>query len=165
MENRGDDKLRSLLKRFELQTPPPTFTGEVLREIEAMADDKVYSSSRLKVMLQKNVGHLPSNEFTYKVLNKVREQSHAPYPPIIPKKAWGLIAAFIVICIMVALVKEPLGDTTSVLRYLPVGDYLSRLTVHLVEPLFYAAVIIVSAGLLLLLDHFINKRLRSRRAS
>jgi hypothetical protein len=162
MENRGDNKLRSLLKKFEIQAPPPTFTEEVVREIKAMADEKVYASARLKTMLQKNVGRLPSTEFTYKVLNKVREQSHAHYPPIISKRTWGLIVAFMVICIIVALVKEPLGNTTSVLRYLPVGEYLSRLTVHFVEPLFYSAVIVVSAGLLLVLDYFISKRLRSR---
>ncbi|HEX6889769.1 MAG TPA: hypothetical protein VF141_03735 [Chryseolinea sp.] len=164
MENRGADKLRSLLKRFEIQAPP-TFRGEVMREIEAMADDEVYAGARLKAMLKKNAGHSPSTEFTYQVLNQVRGQSRAAYPPIIPKRTWALIVTFLVICVAVALVKDPLGGNTSVLRYLSVGDYLGNLTLRFVEPLFYSAVIIVSAGLLLVLDHFINKRLRSRPAA
>jgi len=163
MANRGDDKLRSLLKKFEMQTPPPSFTNEVVREIEAMADERVYASARLKIMLQKNVTQLPSNEFTYKVLNNVREQSRIPYPPIIGRKTWALIAVFLVACVMVALTMEPLDDTHSVLNFLPLGKYVSNLTLHFVEPLFYSSVILVSVGSLLLLDHVISKR-RSRRS-
>ncbi|HMG91554.1 MAG TPA: hypothetical protein VK589_15965 [Chryseolinea sp.] len=164
MENGGHNKLRSLLKKFEIRTPPPTFTGEVVREIEAMADDKVYASARMKGMLQKNVAHSPSAGFTYKVLNHVREQSHAPYPPIIGKKTWGAIVAFIVVCVMVALMKEPLDANNSVLRYLPVGEFLSSLTRQFAEPLLYSAVVILSAGLLLGLDYLIGKGRRSRRS-
>jgi hypothetical protein len=163
MESRGDDKLRSLLRRFQLQTPPPTFTGEVLREIEAMADDKVYANASVKAVLQKNVSAVPSNEFTYKVLNKIREQPTALYQPIISKKTWALILVFVVICLIVALGKESVGSTgTEQHYYILVGAYLSNLTLRFIEPLFYSGVIILSAGLLLSLDYFITKKVRSR---
>lgn len=163
MKNRGDDKLRSLLKRFELRTPPQTFTGEVLREIEAMADDEVYANSSLKSVLQKNVSPVPSNEFTYRVLNKIREHPTASYQPIISKKTWALIVAFLVICVIVALGKENAGGTgTGQHYYILVGAYLSNLTLRFVEPLFYSGVIVLSAGLLLSLDYLIGKKLRSR---
>jgi hypothetical protein len=163
MESRGDDKLRSLLRRFQLQTPPPTFTGEVLKEIEAMADDKVYANASLKAVLQKNVSAQPSHEFTYKVLNKVREQPTASYQPIISKKAWALIVVFIFICLIVALSKGSAGSSgTGQHYYILVGAYLSNLTLRLIEPLFYSGVIILSAGLLLSLDYFIAKKVRSR---
>jgi hypothetical protein len=164
MENKGADKLRSLLKRFEIQAPP-TFTEEVMGDIEAMAEEKVYVPARLKGILKKNVERSPSAGFTYQVLNQVRGQSRAPYPPIIPKRTWAMIVAFLVTCVTVALVKDPLEGNTSVLRYLPVGEYLSNLTLRFVEPLFYLAVVIVSAGSLLVLDHFLSKRRRSRRTS
>lgn len=163
MENRGDDKLRSLLRRFQLQTPPPTFTGEVLKEIEVTADDKVYANSSLKAVLRKNVSVVPSNEFTYKVLNKIREQPAALYQPIISKKAWAIIGVFIVICLIVALNKGSAGSTgTEQHYYILVGAYLSNLTLRFIEPLSYSGVIILSAGLLLSLDYFIGKKLRSR---
>ena len=163
MESRGDDKLRSLLRRFQLQMPPPTFTGEVLKEIEVMADDKVNANASLKAVLQKNVPALPSNEFTYKVLNKIREQPMSLYQPIISKKTWALILVFVVICLIVALGKESAGGTgTEQNYYILVGAYLSDLTLRFIEPLFYSGVIILSAGLLLSLDYFIAKKVRSR---
>ena len=163
MESRGDDKLRSLLRKVQLQTPPPTFTGEVLREIKAMADDKVYANASLKTVLQKNVSAVPSHEFTYKVLNRVREQPSAPYPPIISKKTWALIVVFMFICLIVALSKGSSGSTgTEQHYYILVGAYLSNLTLRFVEPLFYSGVIILSAGLLLSLDYLIGKKVRSR---
>jgi hypothetical protein len=161
MESRGDDKLRSLLKRVQLQTPPPLFTGEVLREIEAMADDKVYTNAGIKAVLQENVSAAPSNEFTYKVLNKIREQRTASYPPIISKKTWAIIVVFIVICLVVG--KEGAGGAgTEQHYYILVGAYLRNLTLRFIEPLSYSGVIILSAGLLLSLDYFIGKKLRSR---
>ena len=163
MENRGDDRLRSVLRRFQLQMPPPTFTGEVVREIGAMADDKVLAEASLKAALQKNVTPVPSNEFTYKVLNKIRKQPTASYPPIISKETWALIVGFIVISLIVALGKESAGVTgTGQHYYILLGAYLSDLTLRFVEPLFYSGVIILSAGLLLSLDYFIGKKLRSR---
>jgi len=163
MENRGDDRLRFVLRRFQPQTPPPTFTGEVLREIEAMDDDYVFADASLKTALQKNVTPVPSNEFTYKVLNKIREQPTASYPPIIGKKTWAFIVGFIVISLIVAFGKESDGVTGTEQHYfILVGAYLSDLTLRFVEPLFYSGVIILSAGLLLSLDYFIGKKLRSR---
>jgi hypothetical protein len=163
MANRGDDRLRSVVRRFQLQTPPPTFTGEVLREIEAMDDDKVFADGNLKAALQKNMTSVPSNEFTYKVLNKIREQPTASYPPIISKKTWAIIMGFIVISLIIALGKESAGVTgTGQHYYILVGAYLSDLTLRFVEPLFYFGVIILSAGSLLSLDYFIGKKLRSR---
>ena len=163
MDSKGDDKLRSLLRRFQLQTPPPTFTGEVIREIETMAKGKVYANASLKAVLQKNVSVVPSNEFTYKVLNKVRQQPTALYQPIIGKKTWALIVVFIVVCLIVALGKESaVGTGTEQPYYILVGAYLSNLTLRFVEPLFYSGVIILSAGLLLSLDYFIGKKLRSK---
>ena len=163
MESKGDDKLRSLLRRFQLQTPPPTFTVEVLRDIEAMDDNKAYANASLKAVLQKNVSVVPSNEFTYKVLNKIREQPTALYQPVISKKTWAFIVVFIVICLIVALGKESAGGAgTEQHYYILVGTYLSNLTLRFIEPLFYSGVIILSAGLLLSLDYFIGKKVRSR---
>ena len=165
MGTRGDNKLKSLLKSYEIHTPPPTFTNEVVREIEAMAEDKVYASAEMKSMLQRNVVSTPSTEFTYKILNKVREQPSTSYPPIISKKAWALIFAFLVVCVTFAFIGEPLGNTTSVLHHLPVGEFLSKLTLSFGEPLFYSVIVIVSSALLLALEYFISKRWRSRRSS
>jgi hypothetical protein len=165
METRGNNKLKSLLKSYEIKTPPPAFTDEVVREIEAMSDDKVYASGILKGMLQKNVVHSPSTEFTYKVLNKAREQSTASYPPIIGKRAWALIAAFVVVCVIVAFIKAPSVEANSLLPDLSLGEFLSKVTLTFVEPLFYSAVILASATLLLAMDYFITKWRRTRRSA
>lgn len=164
MGTRGDNILRSLLKSYEIKTPPPTFTDEVVREIEAMAGDQVYASASLKGALKKNVAQSPSTEFTYKVLNKIREQPHASYPPIIGKKVWAFIITFLIACVISAFTIEPPDDAGSLLNYLPVGEFVGKLTLHFGEPLFYSAIIIVSATLLLALDYVIKGRSRTGRS-
>ena len=163
MGNRGN-RLRSLLRKFELQSPPDDFTEEVIGEIDTMAGDKVYTNNRLKAILSKNLTAVPSAGFTYSVLNQVRHQGHANYPPIIGKKVWASIITFVVVCVIVSLSVKEEGGQVSQLFIIPLGDYVSTLTTNLMEPLFYLGLIVLSVSLLLLIDHFFRRILRSGRA-
>ena len=156
--------MRLLLRRFELKTPPQEFTDEVMKEIKAMADDKAYSGSRLKTILKRNVSVEAPSNFTYKVLNSIREQPHNLYPPIISKRVWGLIMVFVVVCLIVAVVNERAGETsTDPYFYISVAEYLRNFTLRFIEPLYYLGVIGVSAVLLLVIDYFLRRKLRAGR--
>lgn len=160
MGNRGD-KLRLLLKRFELRTPPQEFTDEVMKEIKTMSHDEVYADAGLKSLLKTNVSVEVPAGFTYKVLNKVREQPRVPYPPIIPKKVWGLIVVFVIVCLIVAIITERTGSpSTEPYFYISVAEYMSNLTIRFIEPLFYLGLIFLSGTLLLVIDNFFRKKLR-----
>ena len=162
MGNR-EDRLRSLLLKFELQSPPDDFTEEVIREIDAMASDKVFTNQKLKAVLSKNLTTAPSTAFTYSVLNRVRHQGQSQdhYPPIISKKAWASIITFVMVCLMVSLNVNGDGGQVTELFLSPLGNYLSTLTANFLEPLFYLGMIVLSVGLLLLIDYFFRNILRS----
>ena len=164
MGNRAD-RLRSLLRKVELQSPPDDFTEEVIREIDAMARDKVYTNQKLKAVLSKNLTAAPSTGFTYSVLNQVRHQGQSQdhYPPIISKKAWASIIAFVMVCLIVSLGVNGEDGQVTELFLTPLGNYLSTLTANLLEPLFYLGMITLSIGLLLLIDYFFRNVLRSGR--
>ena len=157
------DRLRSLLRKFELQSPPDDFTEEVMRDIDAMAGDKVYTNQKLKAVLSKNLTATPSTGFTYSVLNRVRHQGHSQdhYPPIISKKAWASIVAFVTVCIITSLGVNGEGGQVTELFLTPIGNYLSTFTANLLEPLFYLGMIVLSVGLLLLIDYFFRNIPRS----
>ncbi len=157
------DRLRSLLRKFKLQSPPDDFTEEVIREIDAMAGDKVYTNQKLKAVLSRNLTTSPSTGFTYGVLNKVRNQGQSQdhYPPIISKKAWASIIAFVTVCLIVSLSVNGEGGQVTELFLTPLGNYLSALTSKLLEPLFFLGVITLSVALLLLIDYFFRKIQRS----
>lgn len=159
-------KLRSLLRKFELPSPPDDFTEEVIKEIDAMAGEEVYVNQRLKVVLTKNLIAEPSVGFTYSLLKQVspQGQSQDHYPPIISKTAWASIVVFVVVCLIVSLSLNEGGGQVKELFVTPVGNYISALTTNLLEPLFYLGVITLSVALLLLIDHFFKKNLRSGRA-
>ena len=159
------DRLRSLLRKFELQSPPDEFTEEVIREIDAMAGDKVYSNQKLKGVLRNNLTVTPSTGFTYRVLNQVRHhgRSQDHYLPIISKKAWASIITFVMVCLIVSLSVNGEGGQVTELLLSPLGNYLSTLTLELLEPLFYLGVITLSVGLLLLIDYFFRNIQRSGR--
>lgn len=158
------NRLRSLLRKFELQSPSDDFTEEVIKEINAMAGDTVYTNKRLKATLSKNVTAMPSTGFTYSVLNQVSHQSHANFPPVISKKVWASVIAFVVFCLIVSLSVKEEGRQVSELFLIPLGNYVTTLTSNLREPLFYLGVIVLSVSLLLLIDYFFKKIMRSGRA-
>ena len=160
MENRAN-KFRTFLKKYELQTPADDFTEEVMKEISMHVDDKVYTTSRLKAVLSRNLKVEPSTGFTYTVLNKVKNQSNANYPPIISRKAWALIIAFLVICLILSVDVNGNSGQITELFLIPLGKYISTFTSSLLEPLFYGGIIILSAGLLLLIDYWFKKIVRS----
>jgi hypothetical protein len=152
-----------MLRKFELQSPPHDFTDEVIREIEAMSGDKVYSNQKLKALISKNLTAGPSTGFTYSVLNQVRPQGRRQdhYPPIISKKAWASIIAFVTVCLIVSVGLNGEGGQVTELFVTPIGNYLITLTSKLLEPLFYLGVITLSVGLLLLIDYFFRNIQRS----
>jgi len=160
MENRSD-KLRALLKKYEMQRTADNFTEEVMKEIIANVDDKVYTTSRLKAALSRNLTDEPSTGFTYTVLNKIKNQRNANYPPIISRKAWALIIAFLVICLILSVDVNGNSGQVTELFLIPLGNYISTFTSNLLEPLFYVGIITLSAGLLLLIDYWFKKILRS----
>lgn len=161
MADKRNDKLKLLLRRFQLQTPPDGFTEEVMKEIEFIADDKVYADSRLVELLQKNVSAEPSAGFTFKVINKVAQQSQGSYPPIISKKVWIAIVVFVSLCLMVSVINEPAGSSpTDGYFSIPLADYLGNLTAKFIDQLFYLVVILCSVTLLLTLDHYFRRKLR-----
>ena len=161
MANKQNDKLRLLLRRFEMQKPPPEFTGEVMKEIESMADDKVYADTRLVELLQKGKSAEPSPTFTYKVLNKVREQPRNSYPPIISKRVWISIVAFVVFCLIVSITNEPARNLATDHFFLPpLADYLGNLVGKFIEQQFILAVIFFSITPLLAIDYYFRKKLR-----
>ena len=163
MANKVDNKLRSLLRKYEFPTLPEDFTVEVIKEVEGITEEKVFASPKLKAALQKNVLAEPSNEFTYKVLNRVREPQPLDYPPVIGKKVWISIGIFAALCIIVAFFYESGTEPVNGFYfYIPIADYLNKLTTGLIETLFYVGVIVLSSGLLLLFDHFFQRKLRSK---
>jgi hypothetical protein len=131
-----------------------------------MADDKVYTNQKLRALLNKNLTAGPSARFTYSVLNQVRPQGQSQdyYPPIISKKAWASIIAFVVVCLIVSLGLNGGGGQVTNMFVTPVGNYLSSLTTNLLEPIFYLGVITLSVSLLLLIDYFFKRIIRSGRA-
>ena len=163
MKNRGD-KFRALLKKYDFQSLPDDFTEEVIQEINANAD-YVSADSRLKSVLGKNLAAEPSTGFTYSVLNKVKDDGPVKYPPIINNKAWALITVFIVVCIILSGDMNDSRGPMNELLLLPLGNYLSTFTAKLLEPLFYVGVIVLSGGLLLLIDYLLKKVLRSNTSA
>ena len=161
MAKRQNDKLRLLLRRFEMQKPPANFTHEVMKEIESMADDKVYADTRLVELLQKGANAEPSAGFTFKVINKVREQPMGSPPPIISKKVWISIAAFVVFCLIVSISNEPAGNPATNQYFLPpLAAYLGNLAGKFIEQQFYLVVIFFSVLPLLAIDYYFRKKLR-----
>jgi hypothetical protein len=162
MAHRRDETLRSLLKKTELPQTPAQFTSEVMREIEAMAHDEVYTDSTLKSALQRNSPVMPAADFTYKVLNRTRHPLPAPvYPPVIGKKIWIAVGLFVLTYIIAAIAMGRGTSGHTDLPYtIPITSYVRNFTVTFSEPLSYLGLILFTACLLLGLDYFFKKRSR-----
>jgi hypothetical protein len=52
MGSRAEHKLKLLLKKVELQTPPENFTAAVMKEVEATAEDRLFSTPGLVALLR-----------------------------------------------------------------------------------------------------------------
>ena len=165
MAHRRDETLKSLLKKAGLPKPTAEFTGEVMREIEAMAGDEVYTSPTLKAALQRNAPVMPAADFTYKVLNRSRHQLPAPlYPPIIGKKIWAAVGVFVLAYVIAAIAMGGGSGAHTDLPYATsIATYIRSLTINFRESLSYLGLIIFTACLLLSLDYFFKKRSREGR--
>jgi hypothetical protein len=158
MGNKKRDRFRLLLRKYKLQSPPDEFTSEVIREIESMAGHEVYADETFLSVLKGNAPATPSSSFTYRVLNKTRKQTTVSVPPVITKKGWALIVGFVGICLIAAILMERSELQSSTTRYsIPVAEYLSNLTITIIEPLFYLAITIASACTLLWIDYVLTR--------
>ena len=161
MASKAENNLRSLLSKTELLAPPQHFAEEVMREIEAIAEDNVYADAKLMTMLREQGLRAPAKDFTYKVLKQLRQQpSHRIDQPIISKAAWAIIALFVVIYLIIALVTGvDSGTTTKQHDFISIGKYLSDVFSRFRETFLFLVVIACSTIVLLSADYFFKRKI------
>ena len=164
MGSRAEHKLKLLLKKVELQTPPENFTAAVMKEVEATAEDKVLSSPALVALLRKQDLPAPSEDFTDHVMNHVREVPSGIGQPLISKGAWVFIVLFVFINLIIAIAggEEP-GTSTRQFDLTSIGKYLTEVFLHFRETLFYLGIIVLASAVLLTMDYFFKRKLLSPR--
>lgn len=155
MGNR-EDRLKGILKRIHGVKLSNDFTAEVMREIDSMAEEKVYADEKIKTLLKNSASPAPSNAFTYKVLNAIREKTPAEHKPIISKGVWAGIISFVTLCIVMALMSGNGDASPEQLHVMSLGNIFGSHT----EIISYLAIALTSGSLLLLLDYFLNKPAR-----
>jgi hypothetical protein len=163
MKKKSDHILRTLLSQCLQQDPPPHFTEDVMREIEAMEADRVRADIDLLIMLKKSATAAPSKAFTHSVLKKIREPEPAIYKPVISANAWRLIVASLLTFIILALTGQ--SSTDSAFFSNPIAEYLSDALLTLNESLVYFEIVAVAGSGLLLLDYFLTMRPKANLVS
>jgi hypothetical protein len=161
---RKDEKLKSLLRKMEVSEPRDSFTDDVAKEIEAIVQNKSLANDNLKYLLQKHALTMPPSDFTYKIVNRVRNHSTLPvYKPVISNRAWFIIALIVIVFSVEAIVNKPVAEVSGIsLYFISFGRYLSSLSLQFFEPLFFLGIIVLSASLLLTLDFAFYRKYNSK---
>jgi hypothetical protein len=161
MATRKDDRLKRLIQTLEPDKPAPDFIGRVMQEIRMEQQEEL--NPALKAVLQGNVVEKPTVDFTSVVIAQIAAMDQQlAERPIISKRAWYAIAAFVV-GVMVAI-----GFTSGTASLPPnsatlsIGRIGNSLTVFFVQvkaipPLYILTFIAIS--LLLLLDYLLKEKM------
>ena len=164
---RKDEKLKSLLRKMEVNEPPDPFTDEVMKEVEAIVSNRMLINDNLKNLLKEHVLTTPPADFTYKILNRTRNHSTVrAYKPVISSRTWCIIALIIFVFSFESIVSKPASEVSGIAVYLiSLGGYLNSLSIRFFEPLFFLGIIVISASLLLALDFAFYRKHNSRQIS
>jgi len=167
MATEKDDRLKQLIQTLESDKPAPDFTGRVMQEIRT--EQEAVISPALKALLQGNAVEKPASDFTTVVMAQVEEMNQQlDEEPIISKRAWYAIAAFVV-AVMVAIgftsgsaSPPPNSVTLSVGR---IGNSLTTIfaQVKAIPSLFVITFIAIS--LLFLLDYLLKDAEPGKKSS
>jgi hypothetical protein len=110
-----------------------------------------------------------SPDFTARIMNLVNEnpmKAENAFKPLLSKGAWMLIVLGFMLLTVISRFAVPSDKATEITffdRFKPALDFVNGIHFSLkIAPnsLMLATIIMASAGLLLLLDYFLNKRLR-----
>jgi len=160
MNNQKEDRLRKLLQRVELNNPSPSFTEEVMKEVQT----EVAFNPLLKSILKNAFIEEPGENFAQGVMNQLEisdfkraEQS------IISKRTWLIVSGLGVLLVMIALFR-PRENNPSVPSYFnefknslhPILTYLDTIP-------SISLICLISVSGLLWLDYFLKEKLSGLR--
>ena len=155
-EGKNIDKL--IKQNLNIEKPSLDFSNKVMYQVKAfeLKKERAFSS-----LIQKNQLETPSIDFTSNVMSVIYQDSKVSvYTPVIGKKAWFLIASFILILLSYTIFNLEVTQPyfTGLDKYIPSYDLdLSfNLPPILTSPLF--AISIFALSLLLFLDYFVRNR-------
>jgi len=164
MASSKDEKLKSLLKNVELPKPSVQFKAEVMDGIQALEEKESFADAELKTLLRgKALVNAPTS-LAFQVLNKVRGQrpSATLYRPVISRKAWVGIAAFVVFLVVMALANGQQEAFVGKPRYtLSIAEYIFAFLSRYREEIFMSVAVAWCAIFLLVFDHWLSRKERS----
>ncbi|MFH1320423.1 MAG: hypothetical protein ABII90_07210 [Bacteroidota bacterium] len=162
----NDDLLRKFFRETGMEKPSRDFTSRIMNRIE---QSETVKDSITQGILQKAGTESPSAHFTRNVMQQVSAPSESfarLYEPVISKKGWYMIAAFIMIVTGIGFlsnntsspVDKVTGGAISIVKlYMDtaLSSFNSIMTnFNFSLPLLTSLMVI---GLLLLLDRLINR--------
>ena len=155
-EDKNIDKF--IKQNINIEKPSLDFSNKVMSQVKALElkKEKAFSS-----LLQKNLIETPSLDFTANIMSAINQDSKASvYIPVIGKKAWLLIASFVLVLLSYTIFNLELTQPyfQDLDKYIPSYDldFSIVLPPLLTSPLFAISIFALSS--LLFLDYFIRNR-------
>lgn len=158
MEDDFKDLDEFLRKSLEVETTSLEFTDAVLERIKAIESTK---EKALHSLLQKHGTEIPSEDFTYKVMQQVNKHAELrAYQPVITKKAWVFILLVLLATISYTLVKSDTPKNQSSILYSYLSSFEKIFTFEvptiLTSPIFALSLFALSS--LLSIDYFLKNK-------
>lgn len=163
MKNNKKDIFRKVIRQAEADKPGVDFTDLVMMEVFAEARHEIVINPTLKSLLQKQPVETVSTDFTAQVMAQLDPGGQEiEYEPVIPAKAWYVIAAVILLFTSFFALQ---GGTKSAQQTINYPDKISSALNYFaaISPLYFLTLLMIS--LLLFGDYFLNHQIFNKKHS
>ena len=163
MSKKSDKHIKNIISQVEIDKAPLDFTSNVMQDVFVSSNETALKDPVLTSLLKRTNSEVPSQEFVSSIMNQVETPIDFKYQPLISKKTWFVISAFLVGFIVIAFLidtpKESAASITKASLYLSsMTNLISNSLKELTEsPLLIIS--IFSLSILLLLDTYFKGRI------
>jgi len=160
MKNEKEENFRKLIEA-SLEQPPTGFTEQTMNLVQAEARQAIENEMAVQALLrQPGLVERPSPDFSRLIMGEVEVLQATKAEPIVPKRAWYLVAASVVLMILGCfLIFTPATTlpTPSGMDILLIGITGQLEGIPVLYPLT-----IIAVSLLMLGDYFLRPRIINR---
>lgn len=158
MKNDKEDTFKQLIQQAALEQPSAEFTESTMNLVRAEARQAAVNETAVQALLrQPSLVEIPSPDFSRRIMGEVAAFQAIEVEPIIPRRAWYLMAASVVLmiaCCYLVVTPATTQSAPSVLESVLIGILGQLETLPLLYPLT-----IVALSVLMLGDYYLRQRI------
>ena len=156
MSRNKKDVFKELISKAEPQIPADNMADMVTQQIIAITEDEVAITPALKRLLQQHATDGAPLAFTSNVMAQLNPKpAQIAYAPLIPKKAWYIVASVLSVLIFFSFWSSPAEQAPNSFADTIIKQVNGMPSVFIISLIFCA--------LLLALDHLLTNRLKMNK--